>query len=893
MKKFLFLLFFLLMTGGVSAREAVAEKTAESEAADVVLDLQPGDESKVREITIGEQIQSVLDIGRFFEENYPGEMINTDMRADVRRFFPGVDEATINSREALIRDGIKVYRYFYDVYQRVKEALLVPDEAPLVLDEEEYEHPGDSGEYIESPDLVVVNDFKKVLSYSSEPRDFQAYVEKNRRDAEKNSAVRKDDSLSRLEDMLSRLELKKLLFYGNDYQDPLTKGGGNGAWVEEDGVRLRLVSAYAAVNDMTEMQAALHFDLPPDKMVKFIGSGRPNINLKSDNLSGWAVFVPEMYRIKAGENKLVGRWGNFAVPVLLKIKDIKKPLNVTAEAEIEVCDLKSCRRMVLKPELSLKPGFGYASTVNNFIVQSFIALPKESADDIQAKVLAAVTGKNGGEELLLRLKTDENPAMLDVFVDNEYGIEFDMPQMRVNGDFVDVTLRPKETKEVLSGREFTLQVTNHSGQTLKTTLTAEKGSLPDVGSRRGAAGIIFAAFVGGMLLNLMPGVLAVWILKIMSLAEYGAKRPAEVRKSFGRTVGGIFVLFAWLTVGLVFMKFRGQELYWGMVFQSGWFLTLVLLAMVWFLFRGYRMTEFRFGETEDKKEEWSLISGVMIALTAVSFTAPYLAEAVGEAFAGSRLMIISAMAAAACGLAVPGLLLWGFPELALAVPRPGRWLEGARKIMCGLMLAAAGWLLWSAAAQISDRALLRLCLYPVLLIVLLLLKKNALLAVANMRNAGDERKDIERFIRWGAALLSLGVILLAAADMNRQFQENPQRQAVSAVDFEKLRKEADDGRVVFVKIDAAWSVASRFNRYTVFNSPMVHNIFDGGKVELIEADMTVYNRKTAEFMKHFGRYSAPLYVIFSPQLPDGLVLPDLLTEKDLVKMLNVYAGNAV
>ena len=91
MKKFLFLLFFLLMTSGVSAREAVAEKTAESEAADVVLDLQPGDESKVREITIGEQIQSVLDIGRFFEENYPGEMINTDMRADVRRFFPGVD----------------------------------------------------------------------------------------------------------------------------------------------------------------------------------------------------------------------------------------------------------------------------------------------------------------------------------------------------------------------------------------------------------------------------------------------------------------------------------------------------------------------------------------------------------------------------------------------------------------------------------------------------------------------------------------------------------------------------------------------------------------------------------------------------------------------------------
>ena len=225
-----------------------------------------------------------------------------------------------------------------------------------------------------------------------------------------------------------------------------------------------------------------------------------------------------------------------------------------------------------------------------------------------------------------------------------------------------------------------------------------------------------------------------------------------------------------------------------------------------------------------------------------------------------------------------GLLLWGFPELALAVPRPGRWLEGARKIMCGLMLAAAGWLLWSAAAQISDRALLRLCLYPVLLIVLLLLKKNALLAVANMRNAGDERKDIERFIRWGAALLALGLISGAAADMNRQFQENPQRQAVSAVDFEKLRKKADDGRVVFVKIDAAWSVASRFNRYTVFNSPMVHNIFDGGKVELIEADMTVYNRKTAEFMKHFGRYSAPLYVIFSPQLPDGLVLPDLLTE---------------
>lgn len=168
----------------------------------------------------------------------------------------------------LVRDAVKFYRYFNKQYNEIKAALLLPEDPPLVLDEQDYEKPY-TGEYIDSPDLVVIKDFKRVVSYSSEPRDFEAYEAKRQRELA--SQADKSSPIDQLADVFSKLELKKFLFYGTIYEDPLTKGAGNGAWVEKDGAKLRLISAWATVNGQREIRGALHFSLSPGESLALLG----------------------------------------------------------------------------------------------------------------------------------------------------------------------------------------------------------------------------------------------------------------------------------------------------------------------------------------------------------------------------------------------------------------------------------------------------------------------------------------------------------------------------------------------------------------------------------------------------------------------------------------------
>lgn len=94
------------------------------------------------------------------------------------------------------------------MYEAVKAKMLLPEEPPLIVPEDQYDLPKER-EYIESDDMVVVEDFKKVLSYGSNPRDFEAYAAKLERDREKE---RKKSDFAKLNGMLKKLEWKNCLF---------------------------------------------------------------------------------------------------------------------------------------------------------------------------------------------------------------------------------------------------------------------------------------------------------------------------------------------------------------------------------------------------------------------------------------------------------------------------------------------------------------------------------------------------------------------------------------------------------------------------------------------------------------------------------------------------------
>ena len=500
MDKIIFLIAVLCPLWLFSASAGAAEQNKPPSGGRVILDLR-SDADDGHEITLEEQAEAVMEVGRYFDEKYPGEAINGDLTEDVRRFFPSLKGQEVYDREMLVRDAVKFYRYFNKQYNEIKAALLLPEDPPLVLDEQDYEKPY-TGEYIDSPDLVVIKDFKRVVSYSSEPRDFEAYEAKRQRELA--SQADKSSPIDQLADVFSKLELKKFLFYGTIYEDPLTKGAGNGAWVEKDGAKLRLISAWATVNGQREIRGALHFSLPPGEALVLLGKNRPQLSFAGENLAGTEAFMPLPRRVVLGGKEYSGLSGNFALPLVFKLKNPDEPLAVTARAEVSLCTGDGCRRVVFEPELKLESGFGYRSTVDNFITQSFNALPQDKRDEAEIMSLSADKNEDGLPELRLRLKTSVSPQDIDVMIDDD-ALAFLPPRISVTDDYVDVFLTAADKDAALLGRPFALLVRLGDYAGIKTRLTAAEAPWLELVEIRLTAAMLLAAFVGGLLLIFRNG----------------------------------------------------------------------------------------------------------------------------------------------------------------------------------------------------------------------------------------------------------------------------------------------------------------------------------------------------------------------------------------------------
>ena len=140
MKKIFYLIFFACFFLNSMICPAAEEGLVE-------LDLTEADMPK--EITLQDQINTVWEVGSFFEKNYPGDMIFDDLTDDLAKFFPEATTQQLYDRSEWVRDGVRFYRFVREVYDKVKEKMLVPEEPPLIVSEEDYDT-GSTGEYFET-----------------------------------------------------------------------------------------------------------------------------------------------------------------------------------------------------------------------------------------------------------------------------------------------------------------------------------------------------------------------------------------------------------------------------------------------------------------------------------------------------------------------------------------------------------------------------------------------------------------------------------------------------------------------------------------------------------------------------------------------------------------------
>ena len=102
----------------------------------------------------------------------------------------------------------------------------------------------------------------------------------------------------------------------------------------------------------------------------------------------------------------------------------------------------------------------------------------------------------------------------------------------------------------------------------------------------------------------------------------------------------------------------------------------------------------------------------------------------------------------------------------------------------------------------------------------------------------------------------------------------------------KLENLLENNDIVFVDITADWCVTCQFNKFNVINSSIIQETFKKNKIIKLRGDWTQPNKKIENFLQQHNRFGIPFNVMYNKYYPEGIVLSELLTSKEIIKTIN-------
>jgi thiol:disulfide interchange protein DsbD len=397
-------------------------------------------------------------------------------------------------------------------------------------------------------------------------------------------------------------------------------------------------------------------------------------------------------------------------------------------------------------------------------------------------------------------------------------------------------------------------------------------SATSVAAEPGAAvsGVLVAivfAFLGGLVLNLMPCVLPILSMKALALARSGEDRNALRRDGIGYAAG---VLATFLAMGgvLVALKSAGAALGWGFQLQSPpVVLGLAILtgAIGLNLLGAFEvpLALAGIGDSLSRREgrTGAFFTGALAVTVASPCTAPFMGSALAYAVTQPAFTALLVFAALGVGFALPFTLLTRLPGIFRLLPKPGPWMIRFREFLSFPMFATAIWLAWVLTAQVGPDGLARalaICLGLVFAVWL----------VPQLASA----------LRWPAVGLATALALFTASGMDGSVAQVRAPAGWNVWSPAAVADALRAGRPVFVDFSAAWCVTCLVNERVALDDATVMDRFARDRVALFRADWTNRSAAIAGALARFGRNGVPLYVIYAPGREAApTVLPQLLT----------------
>lgn len=406
-----------------------------------------------------------------------------------------------------------------------------------------------------------------------------------------------------------------------------------------------------------------------------------------------------------------------------------------------------------------------------------------------------------------------------------------------------------------------------------------------------ALALLFA-FLGGVILNLMPCVLPVVSLKVLSFVNM-AKESKWKRIQHGLYFTLGVLLSFWVLAGMMLiLQAWGRSIGWGFQLQEPLFVASLAVIMLVFSLSLFGVFEIGAlfaswaGQKDSGKKEGplsALFSGVLATAVATPCTGPFLGSAVGYAFTLPPFFAMVIFTFLALGMALPYLILASYPPLLRFVPRPGKWMETFKQAMGFLMLLAALWLTWVFASETAEPA-------PTLLLVSFFVV--ALLCWILGKWGTPVSSKISRYISYAIAItLSLVTFktLTLASSLTSLPEGHSSEIASSSVDkgwepFSLQRVEAlqKEGIPVFIDFTAKWCLICQANHLTLSTREVEAKMKEKGVVKM-KADWTKNDPEITRELQKWGRSGVPLYVLYGTETPK--ILPQVLTPDGVIAEL--------
>ncbi len=391
--------------------------------------------------------------------------------------------------------------------------------------------------------------------------------------------------------------------------------------------------------------------------------------------------------------------------------------------------------------------------------------------------------------------------------------------------------------------------------------------------------LILFAFIGGLILNIMPCVFPILSIKILRFVEYSENSSSQTYK-FGLFYSlGVILSFLLIAFTLLAFKSSGEVIGWG--FQLQYPLVIAILFYLFVALGFMFMSNLVFGSqlgqlsvaAQVKNESLeSFLTGILAVVVASPCTAPFMGSAIGFALLQPSLNSIFIFLSLGIGFALPYLILSIKPALLSFLPKPGAWMETFKQFMAFPMWASALWLLWVLSGQVD----------PDTVILVLIGGLSISLALWLLERNTSEILFFKWLVRLAVLVIFAVSIWILPTSYSTQTSQNQQDITYSE---ELLTEYRDDNELIFLNFTADWCITCKVNESVALNSEEVKALIKQKNIKYLEADWTRKNEAIAKKLEEFGRSGVPLYLLY-PSTGKPIILPEILTEDILLNYLN-------